>query len=289
MYSSIIKYLGIFAELGKVRITFFVAISGSVGYILAGGNLDLKMFMTALGIFILSTGSSAFNHIQEIIQDGKMRRTMNRPLPSGRLTKFHANIFALISVVAGLLILLYTSGFLAFFFGVLALAWYNAIYTPLKMKTAWAIMPGAVVGAIPPIIGWVAAGGSLLQPQLWALALFFFIWQIPHFWFLLLLYDKDYRRAGFPTLTTLFSEIQLRRISYVWVAALAVSCMFIPLFDLSHNLITSSVILFAGLVLIWRTRKLIIKTEIVNPKLAFIDINIYVLAVVSILSLDKLV
>jgi heme o synthase len=282
--------LNIFAELGKMRITFFVAISGSVGYIMAGGSIDLTLLFTALGIFILSVGSSAFNHLQEITTDGMMRRTMNRPLPKNIISSDWALLFAIISSVVGLILLLLSSGANAFLLGILALIWYNLIYTPLKKKTAWAIMPGAVVGAIPPAIGWVAAGGDIMAPQLWALALFFFIWQIPHFWFLLLLYDNDYRRAGFPTLTSIFNEIQLKRISYTWVAALVATCMLIPMFDVHIRPLSAAVLLLAGIILVWRTRNLIAQSDIiVNPRLAFIDINIYVLAVVFILSADKLI
>jgi protoheme IX farnesyltransferase len=181
-----------------MRITFFVAISGSVGYILASGDWSINMLITVLAIFLLSSGSAAFNHIQEISTDSLMNRTKNRPLPSDKISREEAVIFASAMSIAGILILLVFTNLPALVFGLLALIWYNIIYTPMKKVTAMAVVPGAVVGALPPAIGWAAAGGSLIHPQLFALGLFFFIWQIPHFWFLFLIYDKDYRRAGFP-------------------------------------------------------------------------------------------
>jgi protoheme IX farnesyltransferase len=219
-----------------------------------------------------------------------MMRTKNRPLPTGKISKN----FALTSIIsmsaAGLLLIWQFSNFTAFLLGIGALLSYNLIYTPLKRVTAFAIMPGAIVGAMPPAIGWVAAGGSVTDPKLFVLGLFFFVWQIPHFWFLLLMYDNDYRRAGFPTLSKYFSDTQLKRITYVWVAALAASCMLIPLFGLTHNLFTNLLLLVAGFVLVWRTKALVAEfDERFNFRLAFIDINVYVLAVVTLLSIDQFV
>jgi protoheme IX farnesyltransferase len=278
-------------ELGKVRITIFVAISGSVGYIIANnGTIDMTLFFTALGIFILSVGASAFNHIQEIPTDSLMYRTKNRPLPTQSISEFAASLWALLFVVIGSLILLFGANFEAFAFGICTLIAYNLVYTPLKKLSAFAIMPGAIVGALPPAIGWVAGGGSISDPKLLALTLFFFIWQIPHFWFLLLIFDEDYKRAGFPTLSKYFSQEQLKRITYIWVVALAASCMMIPLFGLTHNLFTNLLLLFAGFVLAWRTKMLVLKYDRnLNFRMAFLDINIYVLTVVVLLSIDQFI
>ena len=277
-------------ELSKVRITFFVAISGIVGYILAGNGIDWNVVPILLGIFILSCGSAALNHYQEVSTDAIMVRTKNRPLPTGKISKNFALYVVLILSISGLALIWQFSNFTAFLLGIGALISYNAIYTPLKRVSAFAIMPGAIVGAMPPAIGWAAAGGSIMDPQLYALAMFFFVWQIPHFWFLLLMYDVDYRSAGFPTLSKYFSDIQLKRITYVWVVALAASCMLIPLFGLTHNLLTNLLLLFAGFVLVWRTKPLVAEfDERFNFRLAFLDINLYVLVVVTLLSIDQFV
>lgn len=283
------QYIDIFMELGKVRITFFVAISGSVGYILANGAADIMMMIIVFGIFILSVGSAAFNHFQEIDTDRMMDRTKNRPLPSNKISKNVAMIFASICSISGLFILAITTSSITLLLGILAIVWYNLIYTPLKKVTPLAIMPGALVGALPPAIGWSAAGGSIFDPQLWVLAMFFFIWQIPHFWFLLLIFDKDYQKAGFPTLTETFSELQLSRISYVWIVALATTCMLIPLFGVTHNMMTNFILFVAGVLMVYRTGIYIRHyTEVRALKLAFLNVNIYVLTVVFLLSIDKI-
>lgn len=276
-------------ELGKVRITFFVAISGSVGYILSKGTADLTMLISMFGVFVLSVGSAAFNHFQEIDTDSLMDRTKNRPLPAKKISSNIALAFATISSLTGLIILAVITSTTTLLLGILALIWYNLIYTPLKKVTPLAIMPGALVGALPPAIGWTAAGGSIFDPQIWILALFFFIWQIPHFWFLLLIFDKDYQKGGFPTLTETFSELQLSRISYIWIVALAATCMLIPLFGVTHNLTTNIILFIAGVLMVYRTGFYIRQyTEARSLKLAFLNVNIYVLVVVFLLSIDKI-
>lgn len=277
-------------ELGKVKITFFVAISGSVGYILANGTFDINLIIAAFGILVLSIGSAAFNHIQEVKTDFLMDRTKNRPLPSNKMNKDDAIIWATLFILIGLGVLFFNFGLETFLLGLTALAAYNLFYTPLKKITDFAIFPGAIVGALPPAIGWVAAGGSILDPKIAALGLFFFIWQIPHFWFLMLIFDKDYQQAGFPTPSKYLNEEQLKRITYVWVVALAATCMLIPYFGVTHSVITNVLLLVAGFVLVWRTRTLVITYDkSLNLKLAFLDINLYVLAVVLLLSVDKFI
>lgn len=287
---NIKRYTDAILELSKVRITFFVAISGMVGYILAGNGVDWNLLPILFGIFILSCGSAALNHYQEVKTDALMMRTKNRPLPSGKITDNFALLTVLVLSMTGLALIWHFSNFTAFLLGIGAIISYNLIYTPLKRVSAFAIMPGAIVGAMPPAIGWAAAGGSISDPQLFALGMFFFVWQIPHFWFLLLMYDVDYRRAGFPTLSKYFTDTQLKRVTYVWVVALAASCMLIPLFGLTHNVLTNLLLLFAGFVLVWRTKPLVIEfDERFNFRLAFLDINLYVLVVVTLLSIDQFV
>lgn len=274
-------------ELGKVRITLFVAITASIGYILSKNVVDADFFIVSFAVFILAVGSAAFNHIQEIATDTIMTRTKNRPLPLKLISKQGAILFASIASLIGLAILFFNFGTQTFIIGLLTLVSYNLFYTPLKKITAFAIFPGSIVGALPPVIGWVAAGGYIGDPKIFALALFFFIWQIPHFWFLMLIFSKDYQKAGFPTPSKYFSDEQLQRITYIWVVALAVSCILIPYFGVTHSTITIVMMMIAGAILVWRTRKLVVRYDRkLNIKLAFLDINLYVLSVVILLFID---
>ena len=289
MLKNLKKHIAIILELGKVRITFFVAISTSVGYLFHSGYFDVTMILTVIGVFLLACGSSAINHYQERNTDALMERTKGRPIPSGRISERYAIIVSLVLVVLGLGIIYFSSNVTALILGVIALIWYNVIYTPLKKKYALAVVPGSVIGALPPMIGWAASGGYVFDMEIIALAFFFFIWQIPHFWLLLLIHGKDYEKAGFPTLTKIFSDSQLGRITFVWIAALSTSCLLIPFFNLSSSVYAIVLMLLLGTWLLWKTRGILSDyLERIIFRNAFMAINLYVLAIVLVISLDKL-
>ncbi len=281
--------LRILAELSKVRITFAVALTTIAGYLLASGQFDSGMILPTLGIFILACGSSALNHYQDSDRDILMERTKNRPIPAGKISRNNTLLIAILLTAIGSALIYIGSDFVGFQLGLLALIWYNAIYTPMKRKTAFAVIPGSVIGAIPPVVGWVAGGGSITDPHAMILAFFFFIWQVPHFWLLMLRYGKEYEKAGYPAITSLYSDKQVRYITFLWTFATAISALMIPMF----GLITSKtitillmlavfwlVVVFAGLL-----RK---QVTTFNPFYYFMRINYFVLAVIIFLSIDPL-
>ncbi len=284
-----IENLRILAELSKVRITFAVALTTIAGYLLASGQFDSGMILPTLGIFILACGSSALNHYQDSDRDILMERTKNRPIPAGKISRNNTLLIAILLSGIGSALIYIGSDFVGFQLGLLALIWYNAIYTPMKRKTAFAVIPGSVIGAIPPVVGWVAGGGSITDPHAMILAFFFFIWQVPHFWLLMLRYGKEYEKAGYPAITSLYNDKQIRYITFLWTFATAISALMIPLF----GLITSKtitillmlavfwlVVVFAGLL-----RK---QVTTFNPFYYFMRINYFVLAVIIFLSIDPL-
>ena len=283
------KHLEILLELGKVRITIFVSFSTLAGYILFSESLSWNMLFPTFGVFLLACGSSAFNHFQERKTDALMERTKNRPLPSGKISETYAFVVALFFILIGSAVVYLSSNVTALAIGIITVIWYNVVYTPLKKKYALAVVPGSLIGALPPVIGYSAAGGSPFDLQIVGLALFFFIWQIPHFWLLPLIFGNDYDKAGFPTLTKIFNIHQLSRITFVWIIALTTSSLFILSFDVSSTLISFIAIVALGIWLVLSTIKILNHyLEKVVFKKAFININIYVLAVVLIISFEKL-
>ncbi len=278
------------AELMKLRITSFVTLTTMFGFICFTGKLTLDIIGPTLGVLLLSSGSAVINHYQERRTDALMKRTRNRPLPSGRVSPADALMLAIVLVVIGTTILYIDSGIIALGLGLLNLIWYNGIYTPLKKINPLAIIPGSIVGALPPMIGWVSAGGSLFDSQILILGFFFFIWQIPHFWLLLMIFGKDYQSAGFPTLTQIFSVDQLARITFIWIIATFVTSMLIPLFGVMKNNFIEFGMLAGGIWLTWNSLKLL-KSEKENIWFmsAFKDINIYAILVVVLLTIDKLI
>ncbi|MFQ6672613.1 MAG: protoheme IX farnesyltransferase [Candidatus Tectimicrobiota bacterium] len=280
----------IFFELGKGRIALLAALSTATGYLLAAERLSLGILAPTVGLFLLACGASAINQYQEREIDALMQRTRGRPLPTGRVTPHQALTVALGSMLAGSLILWLGSGVPALALGLFAAFWYNGVYVHLKRVSPFAAVPGAVIGAIPPAVGWVAAGGWLFDPKILALCFFFFIWQVPHFWLLLLSYGKDYERAGLPSLTGLFSASQLAQITFVWILATAVTCLLIPLFGTVRTTLINLSLLGATVWLVWNaTRFIQARGERLSFRCAFREINLYALVVISLLSLDKLV
>lgn len=284
------KWIRILLDLNKVRITFAVTLTTVAGYILAKGRIDQDMILPILGIFILACGSAVINHVQDRDKDAIMPRTSKRPIPSGDISTSLALMIGISEIIIGSVLIYLGSGFLAMQLGVLALIWYNGIYTPLKRKTAFAVIPGSIIGAIPPLVGWVAAGGSLADPKAMVLALFFFMWQVPHFWLLMLKYGDEYQKAGFPSITSTISKRQLKYSTFLWTVATAVAALMVAMSGLISLLIFKIMILLASIWLIITFSKLILqKDQEFNPFFYFMRINYFVLIMILVMSIEPLV
>lgn len=287
--ATVAQWGKIVVELSKIRISQLVAMSTLLGYVLATGKLSLYMFIPTLGTFLLSCGSAALNQYQEREYDRLMDRTRFRPISSGRITPAEGLFISLSLVAAGSLILGLGANAVALVLGWLNVFWYNGVYTPLKRITPFAVIPGSLIGAIPPAIGWVSGGKSLLDPQILAIGFFFFIWQVPHFWLLLLNFGKDYEKAGFPSLTEKFSHEQLARITYLWIIATAMACLLIPLFGVGNSYILYLILFLSAGWLVWNSRTLLHKPlNNFSFRPVFISINIYILVVMLALSIERL-
>ena len=191
----------VYAELSKFRLTGLVVVTAGTGYLLAdtGGGSALALVGVVLGTALLSGGAAALNQLFEIAADSRMPRTEHRPLPSGRIGVGHALAFGLLTGVLGFLLLVASGGMLAAGLGALTYAVYVGVYTPLKRVTTLCTPVGAVVGAIPPVIGWAAAAGRIEAGAI-VLAAILFVWQIPHFLAIAWLYRDDYAKGGFKML-----------------------------------------------------------------------------------------
>ncbi len=286
----------------KVRIAFLSTLSAVTGFVVAAGGFSMKLVVFTGSLFILASGSAALNQYQERERDGLMERTRGRPLPSGRLSPSISLVVSLVLIFFGLLSLFMGFGVLPVVLGLLTVLFYNGIYTYLKRVTAFAAIPGAVVGALPPVIGWTAAGGVIASPTLAGLFFFFYIWQIPHFWLLLGIHSGDYAKAGFPSLNDIFTSGQLGRITFTWVLATACAGLLFPLFGMFHHGI--SLVLLAVMVFWLGIRSLPLvagikrepteHTEDTEKVLGsvpvfqrvFININIFALIIMVILIID---
>jgi heme o synthase len=287
--NSAAEMLRIISDLGKVRISIPVAFTTFTGYILSHGEFDRGFVLPFIGIFLLACGASAFNQLQETETDRIMKRTAGRPLPSGRISKKGAILIALVYFISGCLVLYFGPGLLTLLVGVSTFVWYNLIYTPLKKITAFAAVPGSMVGALPPLAGWVAGGGSLTDPRALAIGFFFFMGQIPHFWLLLLKLGKQYEAANLPSLTQLFSDEQIKRLTFVWITATAISALVLPLYGLQDKIWSISLIILMSALLIIIFIPLLNRKKPFNVGKSFVLINVYYLFIMLVMIADRLV
>ena len=190
-----------FYELTKPGVTLLVVLTSAAGFYL-GSSTELNLllfFHTLMGTIVLSGGAATLNEFMERELDGKMNRTRNRPLPSGRLTAREAAVFGGVLVMGGALYLALLTNVMAAVLGIATVAIYLLAYTPLKTRTPICTTIGAIPGAMPPLIGWVVASGRL-EFQAWILFGILFAWQFPHFLSIAWIYKDDYRQAGFTML-----------------------------------------------------------------------------------------
>jgi protoheme IX farnesyltransferase len=196
-----------YSELTKPRITFLVSLTAAAGFCMgsAGGIDYLRLLNMSIGIALLSSGLSTLNQYLERDLDGLMRRTQGRPLPTGKLSPSEAAIFGIaLSLVATAYLAIFINP-LSALLGLATFASYLFVYTPLKTKTTLSTVFGAFPGAMPPLIGWVAARGKI-GVEAWILFAILFLWQFPHFLAIAWMYRDDYARAGIKMLPVVEPE-----------------------------------------------------------------------------------
>jgi protoheme IX farnesyltransferase len=217
-----------YVALTKPDVSFLVLMTTAAGFYMGSrGAVDwLHLMQTVFATLLIAAGTATLNHYIERDSDRYMRRTASRPLPSGQLQPREALWFGVILSIAGAVDLYFTAGILASSLGILTSLSYLLAYTPLKKRTVWATAVGAFPGAIPPMIGWVAATGTLDRGA-WLLFAILFLWQFPHFYAIAWMYREDYARAGILMLpvvdregTRTFRQIILTAVALVGVSLL---------------------------------------------------------------------
>ena len=186
-----------YVALTKPRITWLILMSTGVGYFFGakGGWNLLTILHTIIGTGLIASGTAALNQWYEREADAKMKRTQARPLPAGRLGAGKALAFAITISAAGFAELYFGANPLAAWLGLFTLLTYLFVYTPLKQRSPHSTTIGAIPGAMPPLIGYAAASGTLTA-EAWVLFAILFLWQFPHFYAIAWMYREDYERAG---------------------------------------------------------------------------------------------
>jgi heme o synthase len=274
-----------YAQLFKLPISMLSTVSAATGYLAFSHVLSWRLLLLSLSILLLAFAACALNEAQEHRLDAQMERTRRRPIPSGKITPLGAALWAAVLAALGLGGLGWLGGWLAAGLGALTVLWYNGLYTYLKRRSSLASVLGSLIGALPPAIGWVTAGGQLDGPIL-ALSFFLLIWQVPHFWLLALRLDADYAQAQFPTFVRALGPDALARVTFMWTAATAGSALLLPIFGLSSSPFVALGLVAAGVWLVavaWRSLRAPAAPGI---RRAFHAINTYAVLVMGAVILD---
>ncbi|OIP84344.1 MAG: hypothetical protein AUK44_02850 [Porphyromonadaceae bacterium CG2_30_38_12] len=262
----------------KYNVSVAVTFTAITGYIVYAQSINLEILTLVLGVFLLAGGSSSLNEVQEYKYDALMERTKNRPLPTGEFTLKQAIVISSFFILSGTLVLYVQFGIIPALLGLFNIFWYNGLYTPYKRISAFAVVPGSLVGAVPAFIGWTAAGGYVFDATIVFIGLFLFIWQVPHFWLLMFKYGTQYEGAGFPTINHVFSKFGLKKVIFVWVLCTSFIALIIPLFLSQLSFWFFLMVFTLNLIFIGLFAKLAFNTtEEINFRKSFIGINIYMM------------
>jgi protoheme IX farnesyltransferase len=273
----------------RAQIAFFTAFAAVTGHLLAPRHSPASVALTALAVFILAAGASALNQCQERDIDARMQRTRRRPLPLHVINPSLALFVAFLLVCSGMALLFLSRGATPLLLGVLAVLWYNGVYTYLKRITAFAAVPGAVVGMVPPAIGWIMGNGLFMDPRLLVICLLFFLWQVPHFWLQLLHHGEEYDEAGLPSLSTVLGKAQIARITFAWICSSTVASLLLPLYGNLTSPLLYCPLLFTAFWTMIRSAKLV--TARLTPAaslIAFRQLNLFIFVLMSLLSVEKI-
>lgn len=278
-----------FKEITKSRLALSVVFSSLAGYLLGAYEVNpIAILLLAFGGYCMVGASNAFNQVIEKDLDALMNRTKNRPIPAGRMSSNKALTLAIIMTILGV-VSLYILNPKTAMFGAISIFLYTSVYTPLKTKTPLSVFVGAIPGAIPFMLGWVAATDDFgIEPG--TLFMIQFFWQFPHFWALAWMLDEDYQKGGFKMLPTGKKDrgTAVQIIMYtIWMIIISV----IPAFGITGRLHLSIpaavIILIMGLVMLFYAVRLYEEQDNKSAKrLMFISVS-YITLMQLVYVIDK--
>jgi protoheme IX farnesyltransferase len=277
-----------FVALAKPRLNLLVVASTLVGYAMAPGDAlgVLRVCGLLLGTGFVAGGASAFNQVLERDLDALMRRTRSRPLPDQRLQPIEGILFACAVTLAGLVLIVASSNLLAAGVALATLLSYVVVYTPLKRRSSFGTVIGAIPGALPPIIGWAAVDGAL-PAQPWALFGIMFLWQLPHFLAIAWMYREDYARAGFPMLPVIEPDGRSTgRQAVVYAAALVPLSLAPTLLRMAGEVYFAGALVL-GLAFLWMTIRFARSRSVADARRVFFGSIIYLPLLWILMILNK--
>lgn len=256
--SAISGKISDYVQFTKFRLASLVVFSSGIGYLLAATSFEWNRFLWfLLGGFLVTASSDGFNQIIERDLDKLMSRTANRPLPQNRMSLTEAYIAASLMGIFGIGILWLKMNPLCGMFSGVSLVLYALVYTPMKQKSPWAVFVGAFPGAMPPMLGYIAAGnGDGIGFFAWMLFAIQFIWQFPHFWAIAWVADEDYKKAGFHLLPSPGGRDKSSAFQVMIYAFFLVPLGMMPAFFGMIGTISGIIIIICGMAFSYQAYKL---------------------------------
>lgn len=278
-----------YAQLTKMRLTLLVVFSAGIAFIIgSSGPVNWIQFsLLILGGFLVTGSANAFNQVIEKDLDKLMDRTLSRPLPDNRMKPTEALVVAIVFGISGLFVLTYFMNLASGILGLFALASYTVMYTPLKKITPFAVFVGAFPGAIPPLLGYVAASNHF-GTEAWLLFSIQFLWQFPHFWAIAWVMDDDYRKAGFELLPSKGGRDKASAFQAFIYAFSLIPVGVLPFFFHTSGVISLVVITLAGILFTVQAWKLYKECSIKAARQLMFGSFLYLPVVQIALVLDQL-
>jgi protoheme IX farnesyltransferase len=291
LWAAVRETLPDFWELTKPEVNLLILVATFTGFYL-GYPRGLnpfpfeRLFHVLAGTLLVASGAGALNQYLEYAFDARMRRTSGRPVAAGRLSPVSAFWFGMSLAVIGAAYLLLFANVLAASLALITLGSYLLIYTPLKRKTPLCTVVGAFAGAMPPLIGWAAANGSIASAQAWTLYAMLFFWQFPHFMAIAWMYREDYARAGYFVLPARCNNAFLAWLMVVPAVALLLASFAATKHADDHTLPLSATVMLGLGLLFYVWQQMILRSKVVARRLlkatiAYLLLQMLILTVVK--------
>ena len=252
-----IENIKLFFEITKFRLSLLVALSSVFGFFISSNNVDIyEVFILLVGGYLISSSSVINNQILEKDLDKMMNRTNKRPIPTGRISVYKSVIMSIFSMIIGLFLISFYLNIYAALLSFISLILYSFVYTPMKKFGPIAVFIGAIPGALPPLIGWVASTGQI---TLEAIIIFSiqFIWQFPHFWAIAWMYDDDYKKVGFKLLPNNGEKNLKTAVNIMIYTLFLIPLGLLPTIFGITGIISGTVAVFLAIIFLAQTFKLI--------------------------------
>ena len=256
-FANLMSTLKIVFQLTKFRLSFLVSFSAIFGFVLASDSFRiLDLLILGLSGYLVTASSVINNQIMEKDLDKKMDRTKKRPLPTNKISKKNSLIISLIFMFFGLFLMLFFFNMIACLLSLVSLILYTFVYTPLKRVGPIAVFVGAIPGALPPLIGWVAFSGEITIEAIIIFSIQF-IWQFPHFWAIAWMYDDDYKKVGFKLLPNNGEKNLKTAVNIMIYTLFLIPIGLLPTIFGITGIISGAVAVFLAIIFLAQTFKLI--------------------------------